>query len=255
MYTTLNTNCRQYGKMYAVIWKKPRIPKKDTMTKSRPWEGVCSREVDSPTTSGTESGTEYRSADACKHEKKDIRNPVIRIPEHIPERSREEEPIAEAGNPDIRVPERFKSEDGLPVRRALETGDAEDEDEQGDTENGDKTREQDGGRAPVEVQTGTGLGDATVGQEGPKERECRHVPGGTWLSQLVRRQMFLVAILECLISKEDMEKSKRPLLIDKVWTVIYLATEFMKADQRTRVFSRHIKVFISVNKKMAPRTD
>ncbi|KAJ1150160.1 hypothetical protein NDU88_002957 [Pleurodeles waltl] len=131
---------------------------------------VGTREVDSPTTSNTESGPECCSADACKHEKNDIGNPVIRIPEHIPERSREEETIAEAGNPDIRFPDSFKSEDGLRVRRALETGDAEDEDEQGNAENGDKTRELDGGRAPVEVQTGTGLGDTTVGQEGPKER-------------------------------------------------------------------------------------
>ncbi|KAJ1216074.1 hypothetical protein NDU88_003680 [Pleurodeles waltl] len=69
-----------------------------------------------------ESGTECRSADACEHEKNDIRNPVIRIPKYIPERSKEEETIAEAGNPDIRVPDSFKSEDGLRVRCALESG-------------------------------------------------------------------------------------------------------------------------------------
>ncbi|KAJ1216075.1 hypothetical protein NDU88_003681 [Pleurodeles waltl] len=62
--------------------------------------------------------------------------------------------------------------------RTLETGDAEDRDGRGD-----KTREVDGRRAPLEVQTGTGLGDTTAGQEGPKESERRHVSGGAWLSQ------------------------------------------------------------------------
>ncbi|KAJ1163686.1 hypothetical protein NDU88_004140 [Pleurodeles waltl] len=63
---------------------------------------------------------ECRSADACEHEKNNIGNSVIRIPEYIPKRSKEEETIAEAGNPDIRVPDSLKSEDGLRSRRVLQ---------------------------------------------------------------------------------------------------------------------------------------
>ncbi|KAJ1199873.1 hypothetical protein NDU88_003705 [Pleurodeles waltl] len=97
---------------------------------------------------------ECRSADACKNEKKDIENPVIRIPEHVPGTSREEESIAEAGNPDIRVPDSLKSIDGLRARRALETENAENEEKEGDAENGDKTRGRDehccrGRRTPI----------------------------------------------------------------------------------------------------------
>ncbi|KAJ1088199.1 hypothetical protein NDU88_001358 [Pleurodeles waltl] len=125
-----------------------------------------------------ESGAECRFADACEHEIKDIGNPAIRIPEHIPKRSREEETIAEAGNPEIRVPDRLKREDGLRERRTLETGDAKEGEERGD-----ERREVDGRRTPVEVRTSTGLEDTATGQDGPKERERRHVPWGTWLSQ------------------------------------------------------------------------
>ncbi|KAJ1202133.1 hypothetical protein NDU88_005934 [Pleurodeles waltl] len=71
----------------------------------------------------------------------------------------------------------------LSVQRALQTKNTEDEEKEGNAENGDKTRDLDGRLAPVEVQTCTSLGDTTVGQEGPKERERRHVPGGKWLSQ------------------------------------------------------------------------
>ncbi|KAJ1122517.1 hypothetical protein NDU88_001003 [Pleurodeles waltl] len=122
-------------------------------------------ELDSPTTSGIEAGAERRSADPCEHEIKDIGNPDGRIPEHIPTNSREEETIAEAGNPGIRVPDRVKR-------------DAEEE-----RREGCKRREVIHGRTPGEEQTNAGQDNTTTGQEGPKELERRHVPGGTWLSQ------------------------------------------------------------------------
>ncbi|KAJ1136776.1 hypothetical protein NDU88_003190 [Pleurodeles waltl] len=139
--------------------------------------GPTSREEDSPTTYNTESGAECRSADAFEHESKDIGNPDGRIPEHLPKRSREEEIITEAGNPDIWVPDRLKREDGLRAHRALETENAEEGEERGD-----ETREVDGRRTPMEVQTSTGLEDTATGQDSPKERQSRHVLGGTWLS-------------------------------------------------------------------------
>ncbi|KAJ1218528.1 hypothetical protein NDU88_006106 [Pleurodeles waltl] len=138
----------------------------------------CSRELDSPTTSNIESGAERRSADSCGQEIKDIGNPDGRIPEHIPARSREEEAVAEAGNPDIRVPNSLKREDGLCVRRALNTRDAEKGGEQGG-----ERREVVHGQTPAEEQTSTGQDDTATGQDSPKELERHHVPGGTWLSQ------------------------------------------------------------------------
>ncbi|KAJ1214852.1 hypothetical protein NDU88_002463 [Pleurodeles waltl] len=137
------------------------------------------RELDSPTTSNIESGADCRSADSCGHESKDIGNPDGRIPEHIPARSREEEPIAEAGNPDIRVRDSVKREDGLRARRTFKTRDAE----EGRRQRGER-REVVHGQTPAEEQKSTGQDDTAPGQDGPKELERRHVPGGMWLSQL-----------------------------------------------------------------------
>ncbi|KAJ1165071.1 hypothetical protein NDU88_005501 [Pleurodeles waltl] len=141
--------------------------------------------MDSPSTSHIELGAERRSADSCGYEIKDIRNPDGRIPEHIPVRSKEEETIAEAGNPDIRVPNSLNREDGLRARGAPNTRDAEGgEDEQG----GEQLNEGRGvthGQTLVEEQPNTGQDDSTTGQDGPKKLERRHVPGGTWLSQRV----------------------------------------------------------------------
>ncbi|KAJ1178024.1 hypothetical protein NDU88_003274 [Pleurodeles waltl] len=81
----------------------------------------ANRELDSPTTSNIESGAQRRSADSCGQEIKDIGNPDGRIPEHIPARSKEEEAVAEAGNPEIRVPDSLKREGGLRVRRELDS--------------------------------------------------------------------------------------------------------------------------------------
>ncbi|KAJ1198768.1 hypothetical protein NDU88_002607 [Pleurodeles waltl] len=65
--------------------------------------GAYSRETDFPTTSHTESGAERRSDDPCVNKIKGIENPDGRIPENVPVRGSEEDKIARAGNPDIRV--------------------------------------------------------------------------------------------------------------------------------------------------------
>ncbi|KAJ1151438.1 hypothetical protein NDU88_004219 [Pleurodeles waltl] len=106
-------------------------------------------------------------------------------PEHVPVRSREEETIAEAGNPDIRVPDSLKREDGLRARDALKTRDDEG---RGNEEGGEQLRERREvihGQTLVEEQMNTGRVDTATGQDSPKELERRHVPGGTWLSQKI----------------------------------------------------------------------
>ncbi|KAJ1142188.1 hypothetical protein NDU88_008515 [Pleurodeles waltl] len=66
-------------------------------------------------------------------------------------------------------------EEGLRVRRVYTTRDAEDGGERKET-----VQEE----TPTEEQTTIGQEETTTGQEGPKEPERRHVPGGTWLSQI-----------------------------------------------------------------------
>ncbi|KAJ1125321.1 hypothetical protein NDU88_003753 [Pleurodeles waltl] len=101
-----------------------------------------------------------------------------RIPENIPARRRDGETIAEAANPDIRVPDSVKTDDGLRPLRALKTRDAD----VGEMEGGER-KETVHEETPTKEQTDTGTEDTATGQEGPKELEHRHVPGGTWLSQ------------------------------------------------------------------------
>ncbi|KAJ1215191.1 hypothetical protein NDU88_002800 [Pleurodeles waltl] len=69
--------------------------------------------MDSLATSHIESGAERRSDDSCGYEVKAIGNLDGRIPEHVPLRGGEEETIAGAGNPDIRVPDSLNREEGL----------------------------------------------------------------------------------------------------------------------------------------------
>ncbi|KAJ1114744.1 hypothetical protein NDU88_002975 [Pleurodeles waltl] len=93
----------------------------------------------------------------------------------------EEDAIAIPGNPDIRVREEVEREDGLRARGALPKEDAK----EGEAELGGRI-EKAPNRAQEEEQKDTSLGDNPKGREGPEERERRHVPGGTWLSQVLQ---------------------------------------------------------------------
>ncbi|KAJ1192963.1 hypothetical protein NDU88_002269 [Pleurodeles waltl] len=83
--------------------------------------------------------------------------------------------------------------------------------EEGDAEDGGRT-----GKAPEqtqeEEQKDASPGDNPKGQEGPKERERRHVPGGTWLSQGPGRSGAEIDEAEMLIFIAD----SLPPLLDPV---------------------------------------
>ncbi|KAJ1126998.1 hypothetical protein NDU88_005404 [Pleurodeles waltl] len=142
-----------------------------------------SRELESPATLHITPGAECCFPDPCGHDNKDIGNPDERIPETIPENHGDGDAIAITGNQDIRVPDVIEGDNGLRARSPLTTEDAEKEDaEEGDAEKGGRTRKPPG-RTQEEEQKDTSPGDTSTGQEGPEERERRHVPRGTWLSE------------------------------------------------------------------------
>ncbi|KAJ1197177.1 hypothetical protein NDU88_001039 [Pleurodeles waltl] len=74
--------------------------------------GGCSRQLEFPATSRAKSGTESRFSNPCDYND-GIGNPSGRIPESLPGHQDNLDAIGVTGNPDIRVPEGMKSEDGL----------------------------------------------------------------------------------------------------------------------------------------------
>ncbi|KAJ1106822.1 hypothetical protein NDU88_004220 [Pleurodeles waltl] len=135
---------------------------------------VASRELESPATSHVKPGAECRSTDPCGNGTKDIENLDDRIPEPVPGNQEEEDAIAITGNPDFWVPDEVEREDGLRARHALTKEDVE----EGGAEDGGRT-EKAPEQAQEEEQKDASPGDIPKGQEGPKERERCHVPGGT----------------------------------------------------------------------------
>ncbi|KAJ1145108.1 hypothetical protein NDU88_011400 [Pleurodeles waltl] len=129
----------------------------------------------------------------------------IRIPRNIPiegrrAQSAEEGEAAGAGNPDIRVPESLKSKEGLRAgcterekdaeRRAAESAEKED--------SGEDERTIDpylGEGGPFNARD-----NPTEGQDGPKKPELRHVPGWTWLKQVLS---CLRDKLRCMVGREE----------------------------------------------------
>ncbi|KAJ1202384.1 hypothetical protein NDU88_006184 [Pleurodeles waltl] len=87
------------------------------------------------------------------------------------------------GNPDIRVPEALKVDDGLRVWRASEGRDAG-EDAEGDAEK-EKGGHGDAGRHPTMEELRTpSVQDLAETEEVSEGRKLRHIPGGTWLNQV-----------------------------------------------------------------------
>ncbi|KAJ1085441.1 hypothetical protein NDU88_005573 [Pleurodeles waltl] len=107
-----------------------------------------------------------------------IGNPSGRIPDSLSGRHDNEDATSLTGNPDIRVPEGLKSEDGLHGGGAFVGEDAE-----GD-ERTEKRRNWEAERRPAteELKTSS-VKDTAANAEVPDGRELRHVPGGTWLNQ------------------------------------------------------------------------
>ncbi|KAJ1086342.1 hypothetical protein NDU88_006462 [Pleurodeles waltl] len=83
-----------------------------------------------------------------------------------------------AGNPDIRVPETVKTDDGLRAARVVDERDAE-RHKEGTKEGPEKTE----GRPTTREPRKPVVQDRIETGEEPEERELRHVPGGTWLNQ------------------------------------------------------------------------
>ncbi|KAJ1113269.1 hypothetical protein NDU88_001523 [Pleurodeles waltl] len=142
-------------------------------------KALCSRVSESPATSQTKPGAEYRFSGPGRHDNKDIGNPDGRIPDQIPAVLEEGKTIAMTGNPDIRVPDAIEREDGLRALRVFTNTDAE----EGDAENV-RRRETSTTQTKKGESTETHPGDTITGHEGPEELERCHVPRGTWLSQM-----------------------------------------------------------------------
>ncbi|KAJ1177137.1 hypothetical protein NDU88_002399 [Pleurodeles waltl] len=123
-------------------------------------------------------GAEGRSNNPGENDTEDIGNPDDRIPVFLPGQQTEEDAITIPGNPDIRVPDGIKREDGLRARGALGREDAKEE----GAERGRGTEKR-SDRAQEEEQKEASSEDNPKGREGPEEPELCHVPGGTWLSQ------------------------------------------------------------------------
>ncbi|KAJ1152263.1 hypothetical protein NDU88_005039 [Pleurodeles waltl] len=91
-----------------------------------------------------------------------------------------------AGNPDIRVPETVKRDDGLRAARVGEEGDAE--------RHGGATKggpEETGGCPTSREPRKPVVQERIESREDPEERELRHIPGGTWLNQVDVRMMVI----------------------------------------------------------------
>ncbi|KAJ1127945.1 hypothetical protein NDU88_006338 [Pleurodeles waltl] len=92
-----------------------------------------------------------------------------------------------AGNPDIRVPENIKNENGLCVGRAEEEEDAE-ELSTPSAENEACGKDQKATHPYLgEEETQNTRDYPTKGQEGPKKLELCHVPGWMWMNQALQR--------------------------------------------------------------------
>ncbi|KAJ1086343.1 hypothetical protein NDU88_006463 [Pleurodeles waltl] len=124
----------------------------------------CVAKTDVPATVRTESGTESRFsllADALSGRHGNIDAACL------------------AGNPDIRVPETVKTDDGLRAARVVDERDAE-RHKEGTKEGPEKTE----GRPTTREPRKPVVQDRIETGEEPEERELRHVPGGTWLNQV-----------------------------------------------------------------------
>ncbi|KAJ1214073.1 hypothetical protein NDU88_001700 [Pleurodeles waltl] len=123
---------------------------------------------------------------------------VCDVDEGLPSFQGNEDAGTHLGNPDIRVPKNTKREDGLGARRAGE----EEEDEQtaGPRAAGDGRRE--------ENREQRGFPKNNQSSEQKKEvepRALRHVPGGTWLTKLLKCRISMI----CARCRKRRESQRR----------------------------------------------
>ncbi|KAJ1126648.1 hypothetical protein NDU88_005055 [Pleurodeles waltl] len=116
-----------------------RFPSADLTSSSS--ESVCSRQLEFPATSRVTSGTESRFPDPYD-DQDDIGNPGGRIPNSLSEHHGDEDAISFPGNPDIRVSEGMKRNDGLRAHGTLEEEDA------GEDVSGERRRKREPERRP-----------------------------------------------------------------------------------------------------------
>ncbi|KAJ1110094.1 hypothetical protein NDU88_007449 [Pleurodeles waltl] len=121
----------------------------------------------------------------CERDNEDIGNPDEWIPDPLPEIHGDEHESAVTGNPDIRVPEVIEIDNGIHARRSLITEDEEGEDAKEEDAEKRGRMPNPSRRTQEEEQKKPSPGDTTTGKEGQEERELRHVPGGTWLNQIL----------------------------------------------------------------------
>ncbi|KAJ1107288.1 hypothetical protein NDU88_004680 [Pleurodeles waltl] len=136
----------------------------------------CSRQLAVPATTREKSGAESRFPHPC-NEREGVRSPGGRIPE--PLQGCQDNADAHTGNPDVRVPEIIRSDEGIQERGVPNKEDA------GGGEKGDEDRNQGEAERTTTVNPKTcSVKDTTTKEEGAEGREFRHVPVGTWLHQL-----------------------------------------------------------------------
>ncbi|KAJ1143447.1 hypothetical protein NDU88_009756 [Pleurodeles waltl] len=133
------------------------------------------RQLEFPATSRVTSGTESRFPNPCD-DHDGIGNPSGRIPDSQSGHHGNEDAISFTGNPDIRVPERLKRDDGLRAGGALEEEDA------GEDVSGEKRRNREPERRPpTEEPKNSSVNDNTTRLEVPEERDSATSPEGRGL--------------------------------------------------------------------------
>ncbi|KAJ1114736.1 hypothetical protein NDU88_002967 [Pleurodeles waltl] len=105
----------------------------------------------------------------------------------------EEGEAAGAGNPDIRVPESLKSEEGLSVRHAEKKKEKDAERREAESADKEDSGEDERTIDPYLGEVGPLIarGNPAEGQDGPKKPELRHVPEGAWLKQNIMAQQYV----------------------------------------------------------------
>ncbi|KAJ1128536.1 hypothetical protein NDU88_006914 [Pleurodeles waltl] len=160
----------------------------------------CSRQLAAPATTREKSGTESRFPHPC-NERAGIGSPGGRTPE--PLRGCQDNADAPTGDPDVRVPEIIKTDEGLlgkEVPNKEDAGGGEGIDEDGNTGDDERTRTTNPKTHSVK--------NTTTKEEATESREFRHVPGGTWLHQTDKRWsnpdiIMLLAVPQFKIEQEE----------------------------------------------------
>ncbi|KAJ1206710.1 hypothetical protein NDU88_002111 [Pleurodeles waltl] len=153
----------------------------------------CSRQQELPATSQEESGTESRFPFPC-NEDAGVRNPSGRIPEPSHGCQDDTDAIGVTGNPDIRVPQEMKRNEGLSAACSPKKEDTGGDERRDGGRNPERTE-----RRPTEETKTLSVKNTTTGKEATEGREFRHAPGGTWLNMV---RSFLKDSLRLNLARE-----------------------------------------------------